>query len=177
MEVGKMKAPDELIGELLQRYRLVLYQGKPDKVWYAQQQMVKKALLYPAAWLGKRQVEIPAERYRAIMEGILATMAANGNLGQVTWVSRYVLHCVQQHMEHHGEEYYCEGVAIRNRVSMVMDRIEKAARGADGTVPILAEADKLLRIGKRKVKIKVAAPALQADLFGDSKPGKVANSN
>ena len=145
-----MKAPDALIQELMQRFRLLLYQGKPNKVWYSQQMMIKKALLYPASWLEKRKVEIPAERYKAI----LATIAANGNLSQVTWVSRYVLHCVQQHMEHHGDEYYREGVAIRNRVNLAMTAIERTRRGADSTVPILAQADKLLQMGKRKAKVK-----------------------
>ena len=158
-----MKAPEVLIQELMQRVRTVLYKGKPDQVWYSQQQMIKKALLHPAAWLEERKVEIPAERYKTIMEGILDAIAANGNLSQVTWVSRYVLHCFQQHMEHHGDEYYREGVAIRNRVNMFMTAVEKAHKGADSTVPILAEADKLLKIGKRKAKVKPVA--LEPDLF------------
>jgi hypothetical protein len=81
-------------------------------------------------------------------------LPGKGNLAQLTWISRYFLTCVQQHMEHHGDEYYREGVDIRNRVGLVMSAVEKARRGADSTVPILAEADKLLQLGKRKSKMK-----------------------
>lgn len=168
-----MKAPLAMFSELLERVRRDLYRGKPDKLWYSQQHMVKKALLYPARWLEQRKVEISSERYKAILEGILATVKANGNMAQVTYISRYILHCIQQHMEHHGDEYYREGVAIRNRVSMVMSTIEKAKRGADSTVPILAQAESVLQIGKRKAKVKPIEP--ESDLF--SNPKKVANSN
>jgi hypothetical protein len=145
-----MKAPDVLITELMALVRRSLYAGKPDKTWFAQQQLVKKALLYPATWLKRREVEIPAERYKEIVEGIVATMVANGRLDGVSFMSRYLLTCVQRHMEAHGDEYYREGVNIRNRVTLVMDLVEKARAGADSTVPILAEADRLLKIGKRK---------------------------
>ena len=159
-----MKAPEVLIQELMQRVRTVLYKGKPDQVWYSQQQMIKKALLHPAAWLEERKVEIPAERYKTIMEGILDAIAANGNLSQVTWVSRYVLHCFQQHMEHHGDEYYQEGKVMRNRVSVFMTALGKVNHGADLTVPVLAQAEQLLKIGKRKAKVKPVAQ--EPDLFG-----------
>ncbi|HEV3272484.1 MAG TPA: hypothetical protein VGZ93_09925 [Candidatus Methylacidiphilales bacterium] len=62
-------------------------------------------------------------------------------------------------MIYHGDQYYAEGKAIRNRVDMVMSSVEKAARGADSTIPILAEADKLLQLGKRKVRANKAAPS------------------
>lgn len=148
---------------LVQRVRRDFYKGKQDRFWYGQQHMVKKALLYPASWLEKRKVEIPAARYEAIVGDILDTILAKGNLDGVQYMSRYLLFCFQEHMKHHGEDYYREGTAIRNRVSVIMTRVERAARGEDGTVLILAQADQLLQIGKRKAKIQTAAK--QPDLF------------
>lgn len=145
-----VQAPEQMVAGLLDLVRRDLYRGKPEKAWFSQQQLVKKALLYPATWLNQREVEIPVARYQAIVEGIVATMVRNGRLEDVSFMSRYLLTCVQRHMEVHGDEYYREGVAIRNRVSLVMDLVEKALRGEDGSVPVLAQADKLLRIGKRK---------------------------
>ena len=171
-ERGKMKAPLEMFVELVTRVRRDLYRGKPDKTWYAQQHLVKKALLYPARWLKQREVEIPAERYKAILEGIVATMVANGHLDRVTFMSRYLLTCVQQHMEHHGDEYYQEGVAIRNRVTLVMTAVERAHRVATpGPITVLAKAEELLQVGKRKAKPKPPRPILtcfRANINGTS---------
>jgi hypothetical protein len=164
---------EALLTALLVRVRRDFYSGAQAKYWFAQQQMAKKALLHPATWLHRRGVQIPAARYEAILTNILDTAHRHGDLAKLKYVSRYLLHCVQQHMEHHGDEYYREGVAIRNRVSLAMTALERAHRGADSTVPILAEADKLLQIGKRKGKKQTADNAF--DLF--SQPKKAANSN
>lgn len=153
-----MKAPASFFLELMAKVRRDLYKGKPDEVWFPQQKMIKKALLHPAVCLNKHNVEIPAALYKAILEEIIDTVARNGDLAKVGYMARYFLHCVQQHMIHHGDRYYTEGKAIRNRVSVVMNRVERAHHGADGTVPILAEADKIVQIGKRKAKVKPVEP-------------------
>jgi hypothetical protein len=160
-----MKPPADFFQELLAKVRRDLYKGESDKTWFAQQKMIKKALLHPAACLHKHRVELPAARYQAILEDIINTIVRNGHLDRVGYMARYFLHCVQQHMLHHGDRYYAEGKAIRNRVDLVMSSVERAARGADSTVPILAQADQLLHLGKRKAKLKPIAPELTPDLF------------
>ena len=157
-----MKAPDALIAELLDRVRREFYPGAKAKYWFGQQQMVKKALLHPAACLHKMSVELPAARYQAIVNGILDTARDHGNLDRVTFISRYLLHCFQKHMEHHGDKYYREGVAVRNRISVTMTAIERARIGADGTIPTFAQADQVLQVGKRKAKV---TPIITPDLF------------
>jgi len=147
-----MKAPDALIKELLVKVRRDLYAGKDFKTWAAQQKMVQKALQHPAVCLDKYKIELPAERYQAILEGIVDTIRREGDLSKVKYMARYFYFCVQEHMKHHGERYYSEGKAVNNRVNMVMSAVERAHAGADGTIPVLAEADNLLQIGKRKSK-------------------------
>lgn len=149
----------------MKRVRRDFYKGKPDKTWFAQQAMVKKALLYPARWLHEKAVEIPAARYEAILTDILDTAARHGDLSKVTYMSRYLLFCVQEHMSHHGDKYYREGVSIRNVVGLLMSTVDKVKRGADGTVPAFAQADSVLQVGKRKAKVKPAAAAEQPSLF------------
>lgn len=161
-----MKAPDAVIQELLLKVRRDLYPGETYDTWAAQQKMVQKALHHPAVYLNKMGVELPAERYQAIVSAIIETIRDNGNLSNVGYMARYFYTCVQRHMDHHGDEYYSEGKSVNNRVSLVMNALERAQRGADGTIPILAEADKLLQLGKRQPKVK-ASPVKpnQPDLF------------
>jgi hypothetical protein len=166
-----LKAPETVIEELLKKARAVLYRGQPDRAWFTQQVRVKAALTLPAAWLQERQVEIPAARYQAILEGILDTIRANGREHLGPYPCAYFHHCVESHLAHHGDKYYAEGKGIRNRVQLFMSSVEKARIGADSTVPILAGVHAALDTGKRR-KSKAPAPALQPDLFASAKPRK-----
>lgn len=155
------KPPVVLIEELMQKVRRDLYTGTTHKkYWFSQQALVKKALYYPAVCLNRYQVEIPAARYQAILEGIIDTAAQHGNLSAVGYMSSYFFHCVQEHWKHHGDKYYAEGRDIRNGIGLAMTALERAQRGADGTVPTLAkaaqdeQAAQVARIGKRKGKPK-----------------------
>jgi hypothetical protein len=166
-----MKAPDELIADLMRRSRAVLYNGKPEKAWYQQQDTVKKALTFPAAWLEERKVPMTASRYGEIMGGILNTMVKHGQLQSVAYPGAYLLHVVQQHMAHHGDKYYEECKSNRHSLSLNLASIEKAiaARQAVPNADVIApfaQAHAVLQTGKRKPKIKAVATPLQPDLFG-----------
>lgn len=169
-----MKAPDILIAELMQRVRRDLYKGRPDKAWFQQQDTVKKALTFPAAWLEERKVPLSSERYLQILNGIINLMLAKGNLAAVKYPSAYLLDVIQKHMAHHGDTYYQEGKSCRNRVTLDMAVIEKAvaARRAsalpDRTVEVLSGVHATLALGKRKSTIKAAATPAQPDLFNGS---------
>jgi hypothetical protein len=146
------------------RARTLLYKGRPDRAWYLQMKTVKKALTLPAAELKKLGVPLSSVRYEEIMLGILNTISRHGNLSKVEYPSAYLLHTVQEHWKYHGPEYYEEGKAIRNRVSVFMTAVEKA-RPADPTVDVLAQVNASLKIGTRKSKIKPVAATLQPRLF------------
>jgi hypothetical protein len=165
-----MIAPDTLITELLGCVRRDLYGSCPDK-WFSQQEVIKRALTFPAAWLARRHVEIPAARYQAILEGIIDGIVKQGDLSKVTFMGRYFYHCVQQHMWHHGDEYYREGVKISNRITVAMTAVERAHKGQDGTVPAFSQAHQVLA-GRRKLPahMRPAADPLQPDLFASAKP-------
>ena len=65
--------------------------------------LVKKALIYPARWLDERKVPITSDKYRAIIVGIVEGMVKHGQIAQVTYMGRYLLTCVQKHMEVRGD--------------------------------------------------------------------------
>lgn len=161
-----MIAPEVVVTYLMERARTILYSSLPEHSWFTQQGRVKAALTLPAKWLDDRKVELPAERYQAIVDGILDTIRANGRRDLGAFPCAYLHHCVETHLQHHGEDYYAEGKGIRNRVKMFMNDVEKAHVGADSTIPVLAQAHRVeaaLAVGKRKSKVK--APTQQTDLF------------
>ncbi len=161
----------------MKQVRALLYTALPDRAWYTQQERVKATLTLPAKWLDDRKVELPAERYQKLLEGVLATIRSHGRkpaqLGKFPCI--YLHSCVESHMRHHGDEYYYEGKGIRNRVKMFMTAVERAQVGADATVPILAkvhtEVAAAVSAGRRKPKSKAIAGPVQPDFLSDLQAG------
>jgi hypothetical protein len=172
-----MKAPAAVLEDLMKQVRALLYTALPDRAWYTQQERVKATLTLPAKWLDDRKVELPAERYQKLLEGVLATIRSHGRkpaqLGKFPCI--YLHSCVESHMRHHGDEYYYEGKGIRNRVKMFMTAVERAQVGADATVPILAkvhtEVAAAVSAGRRKPKSKAIAGPVQPDFLSDLQAG------
>ena len=137
--------------------------------------MLMQAICWPARYLDDRAVKISAERYTSLLTTVIRTVNAHGNLSAVRSPGRYLLHAVQEHMRHHGEDYYDAGKRTRDALDDIMHGLKPRVKGAeihsgsDQTVPALAEAHRLLGIAKGGRR-KASAPALQPDLFGDAKP-------
>ena len=168
-----MKAPAAVLEDLMKQVRALLYTALPDHSWFTQQERVKATLTLPAKWLDDRKVELPAERYQKLLEGILATIKTHGRkpaqLGKFPCI--YLHSCVESHMRHHGDDYYAEGKGIRNRVKMFMSEVERAQVGADGTVPVLAKVNTeiaaAVTAGRRKPKSKDVAGPVQPDFLAN----------
>lgn len=164
-----MKAPEAVIEELLKKARAILYRSLPDHSWFTQQGRVKAALTLPAKWLDDRKVELPAERYQAILDSILDTVKAKGRRDLGAFPCAYLHRCVQTHLQHHGDDYYAEGKTVRNIADRAFTFLAKAKAGADQTVPTLAKVHATLAVGRRKPKVKSSAAPLQSDFFTPAK--------
>lgn len=173
--------PDQLVNLFLRSIRNQFYQGR-EKLFYQERRILMQAICWPARYLDDRAVQISAERYKELLTTVIRTINRHGNLAQVRSLGRYLLHAVQTHMQHHGEEYYDIGKRTRNALDDIMrglkqqgniTREARAIQSGDSTVPTLADAHRVLAAtkGGRKPKpAQASAPALQADFFGNAKP-------
>jgi len=127
--------------------------------------------------LKERGVGLPAARYKALLTEVIRTINAHGNLKAVRSPGRYLLHAVQEHMKHHGEDYYEVGKRFRNALDDIMHGLKPRTKGAViqevvPVVPALAEAHAILAAakgGRPGRKKEASVPALQPDLFGNAK--------
>jgi hypothetical protein len=167
--------PDQVIERFLRSIRNQFYKAPHEKLFFQERRMLLQAICYPARYLDDRAVKISAERYTALLTTIIRTINAHGDLSAVRSPGRYLLHAVQQHMQHHGEDYYEVGKRTRDTLDDIMHGLKPRVKGAeihsgsDQTVPALAEAHRLLGIAKGGRR-KTPAPTLQPDLFGNAKP-------
>lgn len=167
----------ELSEEMLRGVRSEFYAGINAKTFFQERAELMKAITAPAAYLHKRGAMLPAASYRRILATVIDTIKAKGmNRAKIERFSVYFLHCVQTHMEHHGEKYYYAGKSFEGRsispqhVKDVLGGALKnlSRQAADQTVPVLAEVHRTLTARGRVQRAKKTGTEL--DLFADCKP-------
>jgi len=160
-ETGKGKAASAIVEDLLRVLRAKFYTERDEKRWHWERSLLVKAITTPAWVLSRRGAELPAERYQAILLGIIETIEGHGSPETARNFGRYFLASVQSHMRIHGAAYYVEAKSFRRHV-----QAQVGALSATSSSPVaaLAEAHKALlapvKGGRRK-----ASAATQAELF------------
>jgi hypothetical protein len=140
-----LEATNELLGAIRNQF----YPDEPKR-FFQDRNMLLQAVTFPAKWLHERGVRLPETRYRTILLDILTTIKRHGNTARIQRFSAYLLHSVQEHMRHHGEEYYEEGKRFRDSVQDVMSGLSRKKVTDDQTVPLLAEVHRMLSLPKAR---------------------------
>jgi hypothetical protein len=135
VERPKQVLPGEIIADLMGVIRNQFY---PDnKAWFADQEFIRRRVVtWPARWLNGRGVTLPPARYKAILLDIFLEIKRHGQTGAVKYWPGYLVHCVQEHFRHHGEEIYGEAKALRNLVEHAVLAGRRAADGAGSNDPV-----------------------------------------
>ena len=135
VERPKQDLPGEIIADLMGVIRNQFYGG--DDAWFKDQEFIRRRVVtWPARWLNTRGVTLPAERYKAILLGIFQEIKRHGATGAVKYWPGYLVHCVQEHFKHHGEEIYGEAKALRNLVENAVLAGRRAALEVKGNDPV-----------------------------------------
>jgi hypothetical protein len=157
---------DQLISDLLQVIRQQFYPDDP-KQFFQDRRFLLRVVTWPATWCKSRGVFLPEKRYRSIFLDILRGIQNHGSTGAVKYWPGYLLHCVQQHFDHHGEEIYAEAKAVRTCIERVFLGIEKAkperqaSNGSDQAVATMAAVNRALRPCRGQAKTRRQASPKQ----------------
>lgn len=160
----KQETPAVIINDLLRAIRNQFCPDLSDNQWYPTVQFHKRTLTYGASWLNRKGVTLPPARYQAIYQDIFNGIKQHGTTAAVKSWPGYLLHCVQEHFKHHGEDYYNEGKAIRagvERALLACTRAHDAAseRKTAELTEVLAQTHAVLSV-RRKAK-KTPSKTLQ----------------
>jgi hypothetical protein len=132
--------------------RETFYKG--NQAWFKDQHFIRQRVVtYPAQWLDSRGVTLQPERYKEVLLEIIRTIKLNGNTETVVYWPRYLLHCVQQYLKHHGEELYEEGKSIRSAVDLAMTHVSNSQRAQPDVVSGIAQVHRALtavKSGRKK---------------------------
>lgn len=169
-----MSLPAEFLSEMLQLIRRFFFARATDKQFFQERPMLEKAITWPAEWLKRRGINRwQLSRYRKVIMTVIETIRQHGNREKIGRFSVYFLHCVQKHMDHHGEGYYDDAKAPRSIGSLIdpaLRRMAAAQPPPDTTIEVLSAVHRALtrrRIRKQKT-------ASESDLFTSCKAPAVA---
>jgi hypothetical protein len=153
-----------LASEQLGLIRRTFFADAIDSEFFKQRDLLLQAIAFPAAHLKERYgVSTPDSISRAILCTVIETIKAHGNRKKIERLNVYFLHCVQSHLQHHGEEYYEKAKAARRAAESLPAVISQVRIGETERSTDLLVA--LHRTLKSKGGRKKVAPKTQMELI------------
>lgn len=122
---------------LLQAIRLRFYAQRPAD-YRRDRPRLLHALTWPATWLEARGLTCAPSRYQALIEARIQAIAAHGNpVVYGAYFPAYLLKCLQDWFDRHGDDLYGELKHIRNALDQLLasarfaERVQRHARQLD----------------------------------------------
>lgn len=113
---------------LLQTLRLRFYLQRPA-AYRRDRPRLLHALTWPATWLEARGLTCAPSRYQALIEERIQAIAAHGNpVVYGAYFPAYLLKCLQDWFDRHGDDLYGELKHIRNALDQLLASARFAAR-------------------------------------------------
>jgi hypothetical protein len=174
MRLDQIAQEQLFVREQLRVMRSEFYRDRSDKQFYQERPRLVKAITYPAHWMNERGAVAPPALYRRIIGTVIAAIKQHGDRSKIERFEIYFWHCVQEHMRHHGEEYYYqakEPLQISDLLQTSVGRMERktgivSGAGASATRQ-LAALHKSIKIGGRR---RIQKGDSTASLFDRCKP-------
>ncbi len=155
----------EPVEALLGAVQRGFYAARSSRDFHRDRRMLLYALTWPATWLERRGLTCSAPRYHALIADRFAEIALHGDPARYgASFPTYLLKCLQDWFQHHGEALYDELKHIRNALDQVLASARFAAtvqRDAK-EVELLASAHRLIRAQREK---RPKADGRQLSLF------------
>jgi hypothetical protein len=122
---------------LLLALRLRFYAQRPAD-YRRDRPRLLHALTWPATWLEARGLTCAPARYQALIEDRIHAIAAHGNPAVYgAYFPAYLLKCLQDWFDRHGDDLYGELKHIRNALDQILasarfaERVQRHARQLD----------------------------------------------
>ena len=152
-ERPKQTTDTEMEARLLGIVRGQFCSDLTDKQWFQHIQFVRvNVILWSARFVTKHGFTLPGERFEGILKEVFMDIKRHGQTGQVRYWPGYLMKCVQDHWQHHWEDYYKEAKSVRNLAEAALVNSGKVT-AADRTVETLALAHQVLTGNRRKKRV------------------------
>ncbi len=140
---------DDTLDDLLHDVRLRFYATQPVAAFRRDRRRLQYALTWPALWLERRGLFCSAQRYRTLVVERLDAIRAHGDCTRYgRYFPSYLLKCLQDFLDRHGDDLYRELKHIRNALDIACGalRFVEKASVQSRQIETLAAAHRLLRV-------------------------------
>ena len=151
------EAVQQLLAAVQQRFYPALAPGEhaagPAANFHRDRRLLLYALSWPATWLEHRGLTCAPARYHALLAERLATIAAHGDPQRYgAYFPAYLLKCLQDWFQHHGDQLYDELKHVRNALDQVLAsaRFAETVRFAADYTELLASAHRIIHAQRSK---------------------------
>lgn len=157
--------PADLVNGILHWVRNRFYSDDPKR-FFQDRRFLMRLATWPARWLENRGLILPRPAFEKLVLEILRDTSEHCNADLVKFVPGYLLHSIQEHFRHHGEEIYEENKSTRNCIGLVISGLRPASSQAiqDRTVEVLAQVNSVLAPPSKSSR-KKAPPEKQLTLL------------
>lgn len=140
-------ADDATLSELLGDVRLRFYGGQPAVAFHRDRRRLLYALTWPAVWLEDRGLFCSGHRYRRLVVERLDVIRAHGDPYRYAhYFPTYLLKCLQDFLDRHGDDLYVEFKHIRNALDQVCGvlRFAEKAQVQSRQIEAMAQVHRML---------------------------------
>lgn len=154
--------PEAMVTALLNLIETKFYPGHPIPFAKDRSNLLKLVVLWPAGWLNRHGVSLTADSYQSRLSEIIIDAAAHFDGARVKYLPAWLGVSVQRHFDHHEDEIYDEGKALRNALESAVAQARGSIVRERDPVRELAQLSSVLRAAKGR-KAPKAAPEKQLD--------------
>ena len=133
---------------LLEEIRRRFYAREDERGFHRDRRMLLYALTWPATWLEHRGLTCASARYGTLVADRLDDIAAHGDPARYgAYFPTYLLKCVQDWFQHHGDELDGELKHIRNALHQILasPALATTVQRDAHHIELLASAHRLIR--------------------------------
>lgn len=142
-------ALDAAVPALLRTIQTQFYRTRPPADFHRDRHRLLYALTWPAVWLERRGLTCSAARYRQLLVERFDAIVTHGDPQRYgAYFPAYLLKCLQDWFQHHGDELYAELKHIRNALDLVFASVRFAASAPADTryLEVLVHTHRLLHV-------------------------------
>ncbi len=154
MNCSRRNAPaaaERTAQDLLESVRVHFYAGGQPAHFHRDRRMLLYAVTWPAVWLERRGLFCSPHRYRSLVAERLDAIRAHGDPGRFgDYFPAYLLKCLQDFFDRHGDDLYCELKHIRNALDCLQASLAKCHRASEQSrrIEALAAAHRILHASR-----------------------------
>jgi hypothetical protein len=139
---------EDQIAELLADVRLRFYTTSHMALFQRDRRRLVYALTWPAVWLDRRSLFCSSQRYRSLIVDRLDAIRAHGEPARYgAYFPTYLLKCLQDFFDRHGDDLYHEFKHVRNALDQLRGSLRFAEKVSTQSrqIEALAAAHRMLR--------------------------------